>query len=260
MNKIEKDLNKDFQQRPKWVFIMLIITLIGVAPNFSELILDFFPTLTNCKKWIKLLFIVIALLILGSVYWLEEQIYLAPDKISKDELLEKIIKKAKWFTWQQNIFNHYPLNIITFRIFPLFICWAISLLINKNYKSYLFDSFDFPRYWEKSFETPEEKEKYNYEKVISEFFETMFRVYIENLNQSYEIKFSRDFQHIEIRWNNKSGEKFNNTKKDLYDKIFSEEAFKNIKIFTWIFPFGLYWNLRRRIKQIILKIKNYKRF
>ena len=113
---------------------------------------------------------------------------------------KKVEKKYKRLTWLQNIFKNYLLNIITFRFIPLIICWIISLFPKKQYKSYLFDSFYFPKYWEKFSESHEDKEKYNYEKVISKFFKNMFRVYIPSLKQSYEVKFERDFQSVEIRW------------------------------------------------------------
>ena len=248
---MDKKSPKDFQQRPGWIFITLIIGLIGVAPNFSEQVLDFIPDWTIHKKWINLFFIVIGFILLYAVYWIEEQKHHDPDKISEDESDEIDTKKVKWFIWRQKIFKRYPLNIITLRVIPLFICWVISRFINKKYKSYLFNSFNFPRYWEKYAETPEEKEKYKYEKVTIKFFKSMFRVYIGGeINQSYEIKFERDFQHIEIRWTDKDINTFSEPRNDLYEKIFSEDKFKHIKIFTWIFPFGLYWNLRRVIKTL----------
>ena len=246
-NKISEDelLEKDLQQKPTWIVIVIITTSLTVFLILSDLVIDFSSTY---KKWIQLSLIITGFIVYGAyLFWKSKQIKQKIDKMSMTEMVNYYEKKAKWFTWQQNIFKNYPLNIMTFKFFPLFICSVISLFINKKYKSYLFDSFYFPRYWE---ESSEEKEKYNYKKVTSEFFESMFRVYIENLNQSYEIKFARDFQNIEIRWNNKSGEKFNNTKKGLYDKIFSEEKFKYIKIFTWIFPFGLCWNLIRLFKNL----------
>ena len=48
MNEIEKELNEDFQQRPAWIFVTVLIILIGVSPAFSDLVLDFFPILSNC--------------------------------------------------------------------------------------------------------------------------------------------------------------------------------------------------------------------
>lgn len=256
MNKIDKELNKDFQQRPAWIFVTVIIILIGASSAFSDLILDFVPNLKKYQGVIKIIFITIGFSILYTIYWKEKQTHLDPDKMSIDERANYYGKKVEWSIWRKNVFKHYPLNIIKLRIIPLFICWIIRQFINKKYKSYLFDSFDFPRYWEKYAETPEDKEKYNYEKVTSQFFKSMFRVYIKNLNQSYEIKFARDFQYIEIRWNNKAGEKFNDTKKDLYEKTFTMNDLEHLKIFTWIFPFGLYWNLRRVIKSFFQKREN----
>ena len=87
---------------------------------------------------------------------------------------------------------------------------------------------------------------------MNEFFKSIFRVYIVNSEKSYEIKFARDFQHIEIRWTDKNNRIFNNSKKELYEKVFSINDLKYIKIFTWIFPFGLYWNL---IKLLLKPIK-----
>ena len=255
MNKIDKELNKDFQQRPAWIFVTVIIILIGASPAFSDLILDIVPNLKKYQGLIKIIFIIIGFFILYIIYWKEKQKPLDPNKTSITEQVDYYRKKIEWSIWRKNIFKHYPLNIITFRVFPLFICWVIKQIINKEYKSYLFDAFDFPEYWEKNSESPEDKKKYNYEKVTSKFFKSMFRVYIKNLNQSYEIKFARDFQHVEIRWTDKDAEKLNDPKNELYVKIFTEDKFKPIKIFTWIFPFGLYWNLRRQINSLFLRKK-----
>ena len=229
-----EDKNNNFQEKPIWIFITLIIILIGAAPAFSELFLDFFPNLKEYQGWVKLIFIIVFIIILGVTWWREEQ-KRRNENISEDEQLERNIKKAIWITWKENVFRSYPLNIIKFRIIPLFICWIISLFINKKYKSCLFHPFDFPKYWK----------KYNYEEIISKFFKSMFRVYIGNLNQSYEIKFQRDFQHIELRWMSKDDKIFSEPKNELYEKIFSEDRFKHIEIFTWIFPFGLYWKLKK---------------
>ena len=56
---------------------------------------------------------------------------------------------------------------------------------------------------------------------------------------------------MEIRWTekNKNNSFFGEPKNGLYENIFSENNLNDIKIFTWIFPFGLYWNLRRIIKK-----------
>ena len=259
---MDKELEKDFQQRPAWIWISIIVSVITtsiyISPILSNLVIDFFPNFTNYKKWIQLSFIITVFVIsavCSYLFWKANQKKQKIDKMSMTEKANSYGKRAKWLTWRQNIFNAIKLGII-----PPIICWIISQFINKKYKPYRFYSFDFPRYWEKHAETPEEKEKYNYEKVTSQFFKSMFDVSLDNLNQKYEVKFERDFQSVEIRWNNKAGEKFNNTKKDLYDKVFSEEVFKHLKIFTWIFPFGLCWNLRRIIKNLFLQIKRLKNY
>ena len=91
----------------------------------------------------------------------------------------------------------------------------------------------------------------------------MFRVTIKMQNDSresfyktYEVKFKRDFQSIELRWNDEHDNKFQHLTQGKYEDIFSENM-KDIKIFTWIIPFGLYWNLIRWIKDLLKKIKNY---
>ena len=257
MKKNNKELEKDFQQkpqdRPEWKFFTMFVFVISASSIFSDLILDFFPSFSNYKKWIKLFFIVVILFIFGWIYWSYEY-KRKLNEMKREEkanyLGKKAEKKYKWLTWQQNILKNYPLNIITLRVIPLLICSVIKLFMKKQYKSYSFNSFYFPKYWEKFSENPEDKEKYNYEKVTSKFFKSMFRVYIESLKQSYEVKFERNFQSIEIRWTNKDQSGFSEPKNDLYEKLFSENNFKHIKIFTWIFPFGLYWNLRRLIKNL----------
>ena len=252
--KQEPESKEDFQQRPVWIFITIIILLIQVAPNCSNLALDFYPELSSFWQGIwKLIFIVFGIFMFGLIYWwdvIQNQESYDPDKISKEERLEKVIRATKWFIWRQNIFKYYPLNILTLRIIPLFICWMISQCINKKYKPYLFHPFDFPADWP------------NYKSGINIFFKNILRIYIKKLNQNYEVKFKRDFQYIEIRWTDKSTEKkFSDPKNELYEDIFSEDKFKHIAIFTWIFPFGLYWNARRVVKNIFLKkmyIKNRK--
>ena len=245
---MDKELEKDFQQRPVWIFITVFILLIQTSPSFADLVVDFAPNWINYKKWINLFFIIFMLLLFMGLYWLDKPKHRDPDNMSKDESIEKSIRKVKWLTWKQNIFKHYPLNITTLRIIPLFICWIISQFIDKKHKPYLFDSFEFPKYWK----------NYNYEEVTSKFFKSMFRVYIGGLEQSYEIKFERDFQCVELRWSDKDKNTFNEPKNELYEKVFSINNLKHIKIFTWIFPFGLYWNLRRVIKNLFSKRKDLK--
>ncbi len=238
-------IDKDFHQRPKWILATIFILLIQASPSFSDLFLDFVPCWNNYKKWIELSFIVIGFCVFYRIYQKDKQKHrdrdrMSLDGISENELLKKSIKKFEWILWREKIFKYYPLNIITLRFIPLLICRIITLFINKKYKSYLFDSFYFPTYWKED----------NYEEVTKYFFKSMFRVYIEALKQSYEIKFGRNFTHIEIRWNEKNNRSFGEPKNELYEKIFSENNLDHIKIFTWIFPFGLYWNLIRVIKSL----------
>ena len=258
---MDKELKKDFQKRPAWIFITVILLLIQASLSFTSLVLDFFPSWMSYKKWINLFFIIVGFFLFGLIYWWDEirrRKSHDPNKMSEDERKKKNAKE--WSTWRQNIFKYYPLNVITLKIIPLFICWVISHFINKRYKPYLFWPFYFPKHWDPSY-FPKNWKQCDYEKIISEFFKSMFRVYIENLDQSYEIKFGRDFQHIELKWTNKNDNIFNEPKNNLYEKIFSEDRFKHIRIFTWIFPFGLYWNLIRVIKNLFLgkkKLKNQK--
>ena len=241
---MEEGLKKDFQQRPKWIFATLVILLIQSSSTFSTLLLDFVPKLNDHKKWVQLLFIIIGILIFQIIYWIEKQKHRAPDKISEKESLKKATKKYKWLIWREKIFKHYPVNILTLKIIPLSICWLINKCIDKKHKRAVLDVFDFPKYWK----------KYDYEKVTGEFFKSMFRVHF--LEQSYEVKFARDFQHIEFRWTEKGNDSFKEPKKGLYTQIFSEDEFKHVKIITWIFPFGLFWNLIRIIKSLFLSRKN----
>ena len=265
MEKINKELEKDFlqkrpQDRPAWIFFTMFVLLVQTSPSASDLILDIFPSLYNYEKWIKLSFIAVTLFVFGWVYWfyeIKKKSKINPDKMTREEKVNYLGKKAekeyKRLTWRQNIFKSYPLNIITLRFIPLFICRIIRLFL-KKYKPYYFNSFAFPKYWENFSESSKDKEKYNYEKVTSKFFESMFRVYIESLKQSYEVKFERDFQSVEIRWTDKGQSGFSEPKNDLYEKIFSEDRFKHIKIFTWIFPFGLFWHLGRLMKNLSKKL------
>ena len=238
-----------------WVSVTLIIILIGAAPPGSELILDFFPELKPCQKWIKVVFISVFLFILFCAWWWRKhkktdigQDSLSFDELSKrDELLKekKIMRKFHCLTWRQKIFKNWPLNIITFKFIPLLICWIISLFVNKKYKPYGIDSFKFPKDWE------------DYKEKIKKYYKIIFGIHISNPFRSYEVKFGKDFQHIEIRWTNANERKFNNSKKELYKNIFSVDELKHIKIFTWVTPFGLYWNLKRTSLKIKEKIFRY---
>ena len=240
---MDKELQKDFQQKSKWEFITLIIILIGSSVAFSELILNFYPRLNSYWQGsFKLLFIMIGFLLLYGIYWVEKpkDEGLDPNKEFQDE---NIIRKIKWIAWRQNILKYYPLNIIKLRIIPLFICWIISWFINKKYKEkYQLEVFYFPKRWA----------KHEYEEIIRKFFKSMFRVHFlkEKGVVSYEVKFERDFQNIEIKWTEEGNSSFGEPKNGLYKQFFSENDLKHVKIFTWIFPFGLYWNLMRIIKNL----------
>ena len=230
-----------------WIFITLFSILmawIGLTTLFSALFLDFFPRLNDYKKWIQLSFILFGLFIFGFIYWRSEKKH--PDKVSRDEDMKKTYRKYRWIVWKQNIFKYYPLNIIKIEFVPLFICKVIKCFISKKYKFYDLDYY--------LFDPVTEKEKYNYKKVISKFFEKIIRLHIwGEIDKGYEVKFGRDFQNIEIRWTKKGESFYSEPKNGSYKKIFSERDLKHIKIFTWIFPFGLYWNLRRIIKSFFHK-------
>ena len=66
-------------------------------------------------------------------------------------------------------------------------------------------------------------------------------------DKNYEIKFNRDFQQIQLRFSDKASSHYKHKKMDSYDTIFSGDL-EQIKIFSWITPFGLFWNLIRIIK------------
>ena len=237
INAEPENKDKSFQERPIWIFFTAVIILISATPAINDLVLDFFPNLRKYQRWVKLFAIFISFVILGAI-WRKEQQKKKNQNISEDEQEKKYIRKALWRTWRQKIFKNWPLNIITFKFIPLPICWIISLFINKKYKPYGIDSFKFP------------KDREDYKEKIKKYYEIMFRIHILNPFRSYEVKFGRDFQHIEIRWTNANERNFNKPKNELYEKFFSGDNLKHIKIFTWIFPFGLYWNLRR----ILLKV------
>ncbi len=94
-----------------------------------------------------------------------------------------------------------------------------------------------------------QKKNCKYDTLIKLFFKTIYRVYIDSLEKSYEIKLARDFQNIEIRETDKDSSTFNEPKRGLYIN-FLDNDLKYIKLFTWGYPFGLYWNLRRILKKI----------
>ena len=104
------DTSNNFQEKPIWIFITLIVILIGATPACSELFLDFFPDLKEYQRWVKLSFIAIFIFVLGATWWKEEQKKREQD-MSDDEKLEKSVRQALWMTWRQNFFRHYPLNI-----------------------------------------------------------------------------------------------------------------------------------------------------
>lgn len=240
MNNQEKKSKENFQQRPSWIFITIIIILIQASSSFSDLILDFFPTWINYEGWIKLFFIIAVSLFLGRIYWKEQKQNYFSDKISDYDKMMSEWNEAKRQVLIENIFKHYPLNVITLKIIPLSICWFIRQFINKRYKPYGLNYFNFPKDWK----------GYDYEEFIREFFENMLRIYIREIDRSYEIKFARDFRYLEIRWTDKDERFFNEPKRILYEEMLSMNDLKHISIFTWIVPFGLYWNLRRAMKKI----------
>lgn len=242
--KTDQIKNNDFQKGGWWIFITLTLALIGATPSFNKLILNFVPNLSDLHQGIiKIGFVMTVVIISLSIWWKKTQ-YEEEQNKSDEELLEESIKEAKWLTLKQHIFKRWPLNIITLKVIPLIICWIIErLFINRKCGLYHMNSFDFPEDWE------------NYTKITSKFFKRMFRVTIQissKIDKTYEVKFGRDFKYIEIRWTNENY--FNEPKKDLYENIFSENNLKHIKIFTWVTPFGLYWNLRR----FLIKIKKLK--
>ena len=244
-------MNKE-QKEKIWVFIALFsafVAWIGSTPFCSGLFLDFFPELNDYKKWIQLLFILFGLFIIviflfGFIYWKSKKKH--SDKISRDEDIKKGYRQYKWIVWKQNIFKNYPLSIVKIEFVPLFVCKVIKCFISKKSKPYDLDYYLFG--------PVTEKEKYNYEKVIIKFFEKIIRLHIwGEIDKRYEVKFGRDFQNIEIKWTKKGESFYSEPKNGSYKKIFSERDLKHIKIFTWIFPFGLYWNLRRIIKSFFHK-------
>ena len=89
--------DKDFQKRPLWVFITIIIVLIGSAPAFNELILDFKPNWCIYSKWIKLIYIVVGFCILAGTYWSwrKKESDPDPDKPFGDETFDEFINKQK---------------------------------------------------------------------------------------------------------------------------------------------------------------------
>ena len=118
---MNQEKKTDFEKKPLWVFITLIIILIGASPAFSDLILDFFPELnTYWQGGLKLLFIALGFLVLYSVYWKSKKEHFDYDKANSFEhTLDRSIKEAIFKTRLQMIFKYYPLNIITLKIIRL---------------------------------------------------------------------------------------------------------------------------------------------
>ena len=232
--------NNLFHNAPAWVFVTTVIILIGSISDFSSLVLDFFPNWTDSQGLIKLCYVILAFCILVIVWWKNEKPKLQENKADRSSLKTY---GYRFFYWKQ-ICREYLLNIISFKIIPLFICWIISWFIKKDYKSYGINRFKLPEHWPK------------YKEMMHDFFQYMFRVYITNLDQNFEVKFGRDFQRIELRWTEPDDDIFCDKRNESYQNVFCEDELKNIKIFTWITPFGLYWNLRRLFRAI--KICLYK--
>ena len=229
---MNQDKKSDIDRNPLWIFITLIIVLIGASPAFSDLVLDFFPDLNQYQKWIKLFFILIFWSSLGLVYWQEK--HLKYDKATWSEAdLDKTTKEVIFQTRLQMIFKDYPLNIITLKIIPLIICRIIRYFIKQ--RKYLFHCFNLPKDWTQ------------YNEIKKSFFRPMLRLYIHDNDKNYEIKFNRDFQQIQLRFSDKASSHYKHEKMDSYDTIFSGDL-EQIKIFSWITPFGLFWNLIRIIK------------
>jgi len=78
---MDKELQKNFQQRPAWIFATLVIILIGTSPAFSDLVIDFFPNWKKYQGIIKLFFIIMGFLILSVIYWKEKQKNFHPDQM-----------------------------------------------------------------------------------------------------------------------------------------------------------------------------------
>ena len=221
--------NNLFHNAPGWVFVTTIIILIGSTSDFSSLVSDFFPSLeSRYRGCVKLIYIVVVALLLWFVWRKHKEPQLDPDK-AKNEF--------RSVYWRQ-VCRNYLFNIISLKIFPLFVCWIISKCIKKGYKPYEIHRFKLPEHWPK------------YEEMINDFFQYMFRVYIKNLDQTYEVKFGKDFQRVELRWNEPGNDTFTHKSNNSYQSVFHAGELKNLKIFTWITPFGLCWNLRRLLKSI----------
>jgi len=122
---MDKELQKNFQQRSAWIFATLVIILIGASPACSDLVLDFLPHWKKYQGFIKLVFITMGFLVLSTIYWKEKKKEPLQNHMSDEDKRNYCIKELKWDFWKQNIFRNYPLNIITLKIIPLFICWII---------------------------------------------------------------------------------------------------------------------------------------
>ena len=133
------------------------------------------------------------------------------------------------------------------QIIPLTICLIIRRFIKQKSG---FHSVNVPEYWDQ------------YNEIKKNFFRPMLRLYIDDNDKNYEIKFNKDFQQIQVRFSDKASSRYKYDKMAPYDKIFSGDL-EQIKIFAWITPFGLFWNLIRIIKTKLQKIgyflKNLKR-
>ena len=247
MNKTPKS-KKNFQVPSLWWFITTFCALVGSSPAFNALVLDFKPNWNSHSGWIKLTYIGFCILPIGAYFVLKiMKKSPSPEKLLDDKFFEREWKKHH----RKYLFTIWFFNIITLRVIPLVLCGIISkFFVKKIIFGYWIDSFIIPQSWP------------NYENIIDNYFKTASRVIIErsddlDVTQSYEVKFNRDFQNVELRWTDKNDSKFQPPIQGKYENIFSNDK-KGIGIFTWITPFGLWWNLVRIVKTTAQKITTEK--
>lgn len=118
----------------------------------------------------------------------------------------------------------------------------IHRIFSKFYlKNIRVDSFKVPRSWP------------NYENTLERFFNHIVRLYDEDKDVDYELRFSKDFDTIAWRENKKGEFKYNELK-----SIAKSELPNNIKLFTWTTVYGVYWNTWRSIRRLFVKKANIK--
>lgn len=162
-------------------------------------------------------------------------------------LNDDMINRAEIKTTKEKWLKIYPKNLLTLRVIPLIICWCINKFLFKQ--SGYYDYFDIPSSWA------------DYDQLVKKHFEPMIRTHFPKSQKNYEIKFNRDWKNLTIRWIDKNpNSQFSPPIAKPYEDIFKDQNIKVSKWITWIVPFGLWWNLRRKFNERAKSIMKNKGF